>query len=495
MKKKEKSALKKLAKSNTLTALNYVMIKDGWVTASNLETTVSFKCPNIEGTGLALAELFVKADFDSGRFLPDFSLELTKGKATWRVPGMDPEEYPIILEKGRKIGQFNDVELLRTVAPFASKDEIRLEMNGVFVSKTRVTATDAHRIITLKRKGNTVLHGTIIPNGTIPLLYEDSYTVFKSKDVGRAYIHLIGKNQKVIFRPVDGRFPRFAAIFPHKVKATCTVDRKMLLDTVGRAIQCANKVTFCGDFVFEAGMITVSSGDLESGTEYSENLFAKFSEKDNRFKVGLNLSYVAQILKCYKQETVRFSLIDDNRAVFINEIMLMPVMLEDSGWKEKIGAEVDAPVRFTEKEIEELLPPLPDKTKEETDEAPPAPPAEESPISDDEKIGNISDEALPAAEEEPVSDPEEVKPEEQQPAEVPETPTPEKTPEVEGENRPIVLDYKEKSICVLGDTLKYRRKFKAAHGVWIPHLTIAGTKVPGWVFSKKRRAQVEDILK
>jgi hypothetical protein len=63
------------------------------------------------------------------------------------------------------------------------------------------------------------------------------------------------------------------------------------------------------------------------------------------------------------------------------------------------------------------------------------------------------------------------------------------------ERAPIELvDYSERSFVVLGDTRSYLEDLKALGGKWNSGLTINDEPVKGWVFSKKHRGEVEDLL-
>lgn len=368
MKKKELATLKRLAPRNsTLPALESVFVRKNRAFASNMETTISFPFTKIKGTGLVPADLFAKADFDSGKFMPDFSLELTKGRATWRIQGDDPDHYPFVFyEKGKKIGKFSDVELLRQVAPFASKNDLKPVMCGAYIGEKRITATDAHRLITLKRKSK-ALGGMIIPSHTIPFLMEDSYTAYESKD--SEHIHLIGEKQDVIFRPIDGRYPNFPAVVPQKFKTIATVDRKALLDAVERAIPCANKASNMGKFVFTEKTLTVSSEDLDLNTSYSETLPSKWGLIENQFAIGFNLLFVKQALTHYKSEkNINIYLLSHNRAAYFNDILIFPMLCDDAGWKTDFNdTVVDSPVLFTPEEYLEFAPKQEETEQEETE--------------------------------------------------------------------------------------------------------------------------------
>jgi hypothetical protein len=68
--------------------------------------------------------------------------------------------------------------------------------------------------------------------------------------------------------------------------------------------------------------------------------------------------------------------------------------------------------------------------------------------------------------------------------ETPETPS---TPEKPENSKYIMEDISEKAFVVKGETMDIKDKLKEAGGKWNP-------KYKGWIFSKKRREQVNTII-
>jgi outer membrane biosynthesis protein TonB len=59
-----------------------------------------------------------------------------------------------------------------------------------------------------------------------------------------------------------------------------------------------------------------------------------------------------------------------------------------------------------------------------------------------------------------------------------------------------IVDYSDKAIAVFGSTRQFKDEFLKIWGRWIPVTNPAtGTKSKAWVFSRKRKAQVEQIIK
>jgi hypothetical protein len=57
-----------------------------------------------------------------------------------------------------------------------------------------------------------------------------------------------------------------------------------------------------------------------------------------------------------------------------------------------------------------------------------------------------------------------------------------------------IVDYSEKAIAVFGNTKSYKNKFLNIYGRFNPNLKIKNEKVPGWVFSKKRKEEIEKLI-
>ncbi len=57
-----------------------------------------------------------------------------------------------------------------------------------------------------------------------------------------------------------------------------------------------------------------------------------------------------------------------------------------------------------------------------------------------------------------------------------------------------IINYSEKSIIVIGNTKPYLEYLKAIGGKFSKGFTVFGAKVPGWVFSKKKLQEVQDVL-
>lgn len=57
-----------------------------------------------------------------------------------------------------------------------------------------------------------------------------------------------------------------------------------------------------------------------------------------------------------------------------------------------------------------------------------------------------------------------------------------------------IHDYTEKSFIVIGDTKSIKDDLKMIGGRFNPNLTLEGERVAGWVFSKNKRLEIEELV-
>ena len=59
----------------------------------------------------------------------------------------------------------------------------------------------------------------------------------------------------------------------------------------------------------------------------------------------------------------------------------------------------------------------------------------------------------------------------------------------------IIADYSQKSFVIFGEeTKKYKEDFKRIGGKWNQNLTLNNTSIKGWIFSHKKKADIENFL-
>lgn len=57
-----------------------------------------------------------------------------------------------------------------------------------------------------------------------------------------------------------------------------------------------------------------------------------------------------------------------------------------------------------------------------------------------------------------------------------------------------IINYSEKALALVGDTQPIKEQLKALKGVYNPNLTVDGQRTKGWIFSRKREAEIRLFL-
>lgn len=57
-----------------------------------------------------------------------------------------------------------------------------------------------------------------------------------------------------------------------------------------------------------------------------------------------------------------------------------------------------------------------------------------------------------------------------------------------------VVEYSAQSIVIVGDTFSLKDKIKELGGTFSKSLTVEGNKVPGWVFPKTKKTEIETFI-
>ncbi|KAJ3116907.1 hypothetical protein HDU96_008426 [Phlyctochytrium bullatum] len=78
------------------------------------------------------------------------------------------------------------------------------------------------------------------------------------------------------------------------------------------------------------------------------------------------------------------------------------------------------------------------------------------------------------------------------------SPTKDKKPRLSAEvieDRIIIVDYKERSIALFGDTRPVKDKIKELGGKFNKYLTLEGKKEPGWIMAKTKKSEIVALLR
>lgn len=455
MKKDQFTKLLKVAKSGTLPILDKTgYVKDGRITSTDLEITMSMPCP-WEGEGVVDLKLLSKMKGLTSLVInKEVGNAIAKvGHGTQKVAlAGDIEEWPNLQETPEMLGILNahDIHNLKTAKRFVGDDELRPVMTGVYLTDKKIAATNAHWLFS-QDVASELPEGTeiIIPARVMDLLNDNTiYTLHKGKrdkDDERVYYALTNGDETITFLAILGKYPNFEVVIPTKNPLTLAVDTKTFKEALEAALPSANHQNQKITVLIRERWMKLHAEDVDFANEFSTIIPVSSSwkfpepkpveegadvpptpEAPEVFTYAFNGKFMLEILKLSGSATM-IQMSTPNRAMLIGPCLLMPVMLEGESEMQPNG------VGFPESEI---------------------PTTEEQPV--------VPIPAIVADGFKPIS------------------------------FRGIVLaDYSDRAFVIRGKTKDHKDKLKELNGRFNPYLEGG----PGWVFPKKWYEKVVTTLK
>jgi len=263
--------------------------------------------------------------------------------------------------------------MLKKYVGFASKDDLRPALTGVYFNEGEVVATDAHCMVWGKQK--TTLSNCIIPaiasklTGAYKVSYNDTNVKFENNQA------------TYVFRKIDEKYSDYKAVIPTGGRYTLTVGKSQLIEALNKVVPHGNTTTKQVTLYISANNVTLCTQDLDFSRESTISLECDFVERplteseiehakkrnesiakkfanDGSKKVKEQLVLEAQklaelnaelaavkpphleiafngtfLLKCLQStdtETIDLVMSSPTRACIINErILIMPIMIKD----------------------------------------------------------------------------------------------------------------------------------------------------------------------
>lgn len=244
-------------------------------------------------------------------------IEIICGKSKFKIMGALAEEFPSLPASEGVECNINTklfLEMIDKVSYAMSNDETRYTLNGVYLEQVlsgskaslRMVATDSHRLSYADRpiKLAKIEKGVIIPRKGVWELKkiledaEDDFTL----QIGEKTISLVTKNMTFVCRLIDGQFPPYSQVIPKDTNKVLSVDRKMLIQSLRRALLIADEKSRGVKFSISPGNLDISSSNPDVG-EAKEEISCVY--KGETFDIGFNAVYFIDIL----------SVLEDDKAV------------------------------------------------------------------------------------------------------------------------------------------------------------------------------------
>jgi len=233
----------------------------------------------------------------------------------FKIMGIPKDDFPKLPEFKDRESITIDQSTLKTMlnmTSFAiSRDETRYILNGVHVSIKKnliqMVATDGRRLALIQRqidqqKG--INKKTIIPAKTAQELSRNL------KDEGKVSVSF-GENQVmfdlgdsvIISRVIEGEFPDYEQVIPKENKDKAVVEREKFLLAARRASLLTSQDSQAIKIDLNKDKMIISKNSPDIG-EAREELDVKYG--GSPFSIGFNPSYLIDVLKNLKEESVGF---------------------------------------------------------------------------------------------------------------------------------------------------------------------------------------------
>ncbi|MFC2334630.1 MAG: DNA polymerase III subunit beta [Prevotella sp.] len=324
---------------------------------------------NVMQTSLKLDQFDTDGDFaipshtvlDAVKELPEQPLTFEVNMSTFEVTvGYQNGQYQFTAQNADEYPQTapiqNDVHAITIDATalneninrtlFATdNNEIRPVMNGIYFDLTTdclaFVASDGHKLVRCRDysiKSETPA-AFILPKKPATLLRnvldKDNGDVVIKFNSNSAEIHFA--EGKLSCRLIEGNYPNYNAAIPNDNPNELTIDRKSLLSAIRRILPFASMSSQLIRFRLEAGMLELSSEDIDFATRAKESLVCEYTGAP--LQIGFRGDFFTEILNSIDTDELKIKLGDPSRAGIVvpskqpeNEdvlMLIMPLLLND----------------------------------------------------------------------------------------------------------------------------------------------------------------------
>ena len=346
-------AEKVISRRTTLPILTHVCIRDGYVSATDLDNTVRMKVDdnrdymiplNIIKTVLKAKPKRLEIDILENEKV---QIKYDQKKLTFR--SLDPEEFPgIPTGKYKSLGTWTPgiIRKLYSQLPYTSSDELKPALNGVFFDQNGVVkscATNGHilRVINnTNSEGKAKLKNTyqgVIPKKALQIL---ARSVKRDVLTAATNTHLrikIDKDTEFFVRLIGEKYPDYDLVIPKEFNGNVSLDKSLFEGLIQDAKPFVNRETKQGVFTVGKSSMEVEVEDREKDIHWDSTLSVTVRDGED-IKMGLNVHLLEQVLKGIDEKEVLWQYTTPVSANILTGIngtqpntlhLLMPIRLKE----------------------------------------------------------------------------------------------------------------------------------------------------------------------
>ena len=247
---------------------------------------------------------------------------LTCNKATYRIPGIPADDYPVVADQEDipfyKVKGATLKELIRKTAFAMSTDEMRKTLCGVLMETEKVgenfwirmVATDGHRLSMMKMDTGekdflTMEKSVIIPRkGLVEirrLVEDEPGDVFLGVRQGMCIVKTDHTLLKVSL--VDGEYPDYRRVIPAEKGVIVGIEKDKLLHTLRRMSVISSERYNGVIMTLAADKIVLNSNNPDVG-EANDEIDVVYAGEGK--SVGYNVTYLADAVDVIDEERIAF---------------------------------------------------------------------------------------------------------------------------------------------------------------------------------------------
>jgi len=346
-------AEKVIAKKTTLPILTHVCVRDGYISATDLECTVRMEVDdsrhytipiNILKTVLKTKPKLLEIDV-----LEDEKVQIQYDSRKLTFKSRDAEEFPSVPSgKFKSLGNWS-IDIIRELysqLPYTSNDELKPAMTGVYFDQNGVLKSCATSGHYLRVINNVNLNGKaklknkakgIIPKKALQILARVVKGQVKTA-VSKTHLRImLGDGLEFYARLITEKYPDFESVIPTEFQGSATLDKAKFSELVKDGKPFVNRESKLGAFSVGESSVDVSIEDPEHDYIWDSKV-PVIEKHGNDIEIGLNVSLLEQVLKSINEQEVKWQYSSPVSASILTGVngadpnalqLLMPIRLKE----------------------------------------------------------------------------------------------------------------------------------------------------------------------
>ncbi len=261
-------------------------------------------------------------------------ISLISGKSRLTENTMNVEEYPKLKVLEEKAGLDLEasllIDMIAETSYSVSKDETRPALMGILwevrPDSLTLVATDAHRLARSARDMDWTVPGDrnmIVDTAGLRHLpriaasKEEGDSANVTVFMGENQLSFRSGNSVLHTRLLEGPFPDYNAVIPKDNDKDVTIDKADFAQAIRRVAITADRITSQIKLGVESGRMELSARGTE-GSQAEDEISVSY--EGDAMEIGFNYSYLQDILKNIKSDSIILSLNDSQSAALIKPV-------------------------------------------------------------------------------------------------------------------------------------------------------------------------------